>query len=396
VKQSLLHIVGGGKGQLSLVKKAQSMGLSVLVTDMYADPPCKPLADKFLQINTQDREGTLQAAVRYGVDAVATDQTDVAVSTVAYVAERLSLPGIGLETALRFTNKRTMRERLAAACPSNVPRFAGFTDKAACCEYIAGCHGDVIIKPADSQGSRGVHRVAAEAQIEALVTDAFRGGFGGGVLVETFVQGDEVAVESVVVDDEPRLLAISAKEHYPENDALDWRVSFPAALTDRQRHLLVDLNRNIVRHMGLRNGLTHGEYKIDGEQVWIIEIAARGAGSGVSSHIVPFLTGFDTGRAIIDFAFGRRPALNIADNGTRVAVLEFLRANCGTISKIEIARKARDAAALLEIELKLGDTVGRVHDSRDRAGYFIVCAENAADLDRKMETVRSGITLESQ
>ena len=57
----LIHIVGGGPNQISLIKKAKELGLKVLVSDMYANPPGRDYADFFEQINTIDKEATLAA-----------------------------------------------------------------------------------------------------------------------------------------------------------------------------------------------------------------------------------------------------------------------------------------------------------------------------------------------
>ena len=49
------------------------------------------------------------------VDGVLTVSADRAVPVVAAVAEKLGLPGIGIETAHRMTHKLAMRDALARA-----------------------------------------------------------------------------------------------------------------------------------------------------------------------------------------------------------------------------------------------------------------------------------------
>ena len=395
-QRKLLHIVGGGVGQLPLVSKAREMGLRVLVTDMYEDPPCRSAADHFVRINTVDMESTLAAARQYGIDAITTDQTDVAMPTVAYVAERLSLPGIGYETALRFSNKRIMREGLAGICPENVPGFRSFASREECTAYIRGQKGRLIVKPTDSQGSRGVHPIPNNDAPEHLAEDAFSNSRSGQVFVETFVQGYEIAVETVVVDREPHLLAVSRKDHYPENDAIDMRVNFPAGLSEELERKVRELNSRIVKGLGLPFGLTHAEYKVDDERVWIMEIAARGAGSGVSGYIVPFLTGFDTCSALVGFAFGAKPEISIADYRARRAVLEFLPFCHGRVRRISIAPEVCDISLSLGINVQVGDVIGSILDSRYRPGFFIVGAENDLDLQEKTARVREMIAVECE
>jgi len=66
----LIHVVGGGYNQIPLVKKAKELGLRVLVTDMYENPPCKALADIYEQIDTTDKEKTFAAAQKHKIDFI--------------------------------------------------------------------------------------------------------------------------------------------------------------------------------------------------------------------------------------------------------------------------------------------------------------------------------------
>ena len=88
-KQKLIHIVGGGFNQVALVRQAKAKGLRVLVTDSNENPPARKFADLFEQIDTTDRNASLRCAEKNHIDFVTTDMTDVAVPTVAFIAETL-------------------------------------------------------------------------------------------------------------------------------------------------------------------------------------------------------------------------------------------------------------------------------------------------------------------
>jgi len=111
----LIHILGGGQWQVPSVMLAKSLGYRVLVTDMYPQQPAAGHADEFVQVDITDREATLEVARRHRIHGIVCDTTDVGVPTMAYVADVLGLPGIGLETALNFTNKFRMRQLTSAA-----------------------------------------------------------------------------------------------------------------------------------------------------------------------------------------------------------------------------------------------------------------------------------------
>jgi phosphoribosylaminoimidazole carboxylase (NCAIR synthetase) len=65
MQDKVIHIVGGGYNQLPIVRLAKSMGLKVVVTDMYDNPPCKALADVFEKVDTTDKENTLNVCGYY-------------------------------------------------------------------------------------------------------------------------------------------------------------------------------------------------------------------------------------------------------------------------------------------------------------------------------------------
>ena len=122
-------IVGGGVNQLELVRRARQRGCWVAVSDINENPPCRAEADEFFQIDTTDKAETFRVAKSAQITAVATDQSDVAVPTAAYIAEELKLPGIGFETALRFTNKHLMRKAVAQSHQDLLPDSHLFEDE---------------------------------------------------------------------------------------------------------------------------------------------------------------------------------------------------------------------------------------------------------------------------
>ena len=115
-------VLGAGRGQLPIINICKEHGCEVLVVSPKGNYPGFDYADGCHLHNVKDKEAVLDVARRERIDAVLTDQLDAGVLTAAYIAERLGLPGIGYETALRFTNKYIMRKS-AEMLGFNVPKF---------------------------------------------------------------------------------------------------------------------------------------------------------------------------------------------------------------------------------------------------------------------------------
>ncbi|HRU27458.1 MAG TPA: hypothetical protein P5082_00685, partial [Treponema sp.] len=111
-------ILGAGLMQKPAITFAKGMGLETVVADGDPQAVCASLADRFENIDLKDKEG-LEALGRAlmndgGLSAVMTAGTDFSAS-VAWVAEKLGLPGIPYETALDASDKERMRRRFKEA-----------------------------------------------------------------------------------------------------------------------------------------------------------------------------------------------------------------------------------------------------------------------------------------
>ena len=112
---SKIMVIAGGDWQIELIKKAKQMGHYVICSNLYEDSPAFPYADACEVANVLDKEKNLQIAQKYQPDAVISDQSDIAVPTVAYVNEKMGLRGIGTDKADIFTDKTLMRQRCKEA-----------------------------------------------------------------------------------------------------------------------------------------------------------------------------------------------------------------------------------------------------------------------------------------
>ena len=105
-----IMVVAGGDWQIELIKKAKSMGHYIICSNLYEDSPAFKYSDACEVANVLDKEKNLEIARKYNPDAVISDQSDIAVPTVAYLNEKLGLRGIGTELADLFTDKSKQRQ----------------------------------------------------------------------------------------------------------------------------------------------------------------------------------------------------------------------------------------------------------------------------------------------
>ena len=377
----VIYVVGGGSNQLALVHEAKRLGHRVIVSDINENPPCRSEADYFEQVDTVDRTASLVVARKYKVDGVVTDQTDAAVPTVALIAEELGLPGIGFETALRFTNKELMRQTMSGDSLVSIPESQYYENAHEAIEFANKSERQPqywIVKPVNSQGSKGVNRLTGLDDL-AKIQNAIAESRGKGILLEEFIEGDEYSVEAFVKDGLVHNLAVTKKFHYPQNDCIDFRNTYLGDIPQTIESALFTANPATILRRGLRNGSTHGEYKIRGNAIYLMEIAARGGGGNISGKIIPFLTDFNPSNSLIHTCLGEDFDVVFSNYQNRFAVMRFFDFAPGPLKSI--AYDDQHSRTLLHFELNVatGSVIRPIHNSRDRPGYFIV-----ADFDRNV------------
>jgi biotin carboxylase len=386
-RSKLLHVLGGGKWQVPTVRLAKSLGYRVLVSDPYQDRPAFAFADEVEHIDIADRVATLRAAERHRIDGIVCDTSDLGVPTMAYVAETLGLPGIGLETALNFTNKGRMRALSKAAGIPN-PIFFVVDNRSAFQSATRELGLPLVVKPVDNQGSRGVHIVRDAQKLDAAFDGALASSWEGAVVVESFLGGVQISVESYCIDGVARVTGISEIGQFPHLPQLGNRLTYPADLTASKVDQIHQINARVVRALGLRTGIAHAEYMLRGSEVYLIEIAARGGGARIHSHIVPYLSGCPVPEFYLRHLMGEEMQLQ-PTIGERAANVAFFSFPAGTLKTISGLEAARDFPGVQEIMLDVGtgDAVRPAQDGGSRHGHVLVFGRQRSEVLAVTESV---------
>ena len=390
-----LHVLGGGTWQVPTIRLARTMGFEVLVTDLYARRPGYACADHHEIADIADAEATLDVARNYAVDGIVCDTTDVGVPTMAHVAEALGLSGLPVEVALRFTRKDLMREATNRVVPRPVV-YGTARDRRTARETAARVGYPVMVKPVDGQSSRGVTLVRSEESLDAAYDDASSRSRSGLVIVEEVLHGTEVTVEGIMVDGEYRMTALSDKTHFVDRPAVARRITYPADLSAAFTHEIERINESVVRALGMRDfGVTHAEYFVNGSEIALVEIAARGGGSRIHSDIVPAMSGLDVPRTYLSRVIGR-PKVYRHRPRHGAATLEFLDLPAGRVEAIRGLRAARAIEGVHEImlEFREGEEISRATDDRTRPGLMVLFGRDRRHLSEISDAVHATLAIE--
>ncbi len=389
-------VITAGALQQTVIRKAQAMGLWVLATDRSPAAPGLKLADRAEVVDTLDMEAVLRVARAHNVDGVITEQTDVAVPTAAYVAEKMGLPGIGYEVSLNVTNKWLMRERCReAGLPGPKYRRVTTLDEAVAAAEEIG--PPVVVKPLDAQSSRGVAKIWDVAEMPKWFALTKSHSRDGSLLVEEMMTGTESSAEGFVADGRVHVFGVCDKVKCPPPYSYDLRLIYPAFFSDEVIAEIHALNERVVRAVGITLGTTHAEYIVTPDGVRLLEIAARGCGARVATHLIPAMTGVDPIEARIRQAVGL-DAGALKSAFQKSGLLEFLMLPPGKIKSIAGVEEAKRIPGVIEVgyNVREGDTIGIVESGEGRPGYLLAVAESRAAIMSILDEVMSTLRVEME
>lgn len=389
----LAMVLGGSRWQTDIIRRASELGLRTLVTDISEQAPGRSLADEFIQIDTNDREGLLEIARVRRVDVVLADQSDRVVPVAAFLNERLGLKGIRPETARVFTDKYAMRNALASSGVM-MPRYGEAARPEEAAEAAKEYGYPVVLKPKSSQSSLGVFKVDDEHELREKFWLSLRESRDGRILVEEFIDGTEITVEGFSLGGRCHVLAVSEKEHYPYNPCVARRLAYPPRFDAETMRRIRRTAARVVETLCLEDGINHAEYRMRDGCPYLVEVAARGGGNRIASVIVRHVSGAD----VYDLLIRRlmREPVTMPPLLSRAANLEFLHFGPGRVRAVHGLEEARRAGLVQDLELHFepGDTLRPPQDDRSRLGYFISLGETRDEIDEKAARVKELVRVE--
>ncbi|MFT2017446.1 ATP-grasp domain-containing protein [Streptomyces sp. 796.1] len=300
-------------------ESAQRAGIDLVLVprpDERVDPDrLPPAVVELLPLDIEgDPEGAL-AALRERYERAPFDglttHYDPVVPFVADAAAELGLPGIGSGPARAAQDKRLMRQRLAAA-GLNVPGFVALDGPTGWAAATA-LDFPVVVKPANGFSSMGVTKVDRAADLGPVVEAVWELGRTklsqvSGLIVEEYLDGPELAVESLVHRGRVRVLAIGYKGEptgpYFEEGVYRAPAPLPA---DVQEAVVREV---VAAHaaLGVADGPTHTELRLrGGVRPYLLEMGARVGGSSVSHYIAAGVSGVDFAGDALRIAAGLAP-----------------------------------------------------------------------------------------
>lgn len=397
-KRKKILVLPGAVWQVPIVNKIRQMGHSPIVVSPAENSPAFEYAHRAIQSDIFAKQNYLEDIKKMQVNAVLSDECDIATKLIAELADELHLPSQGQDMAELYTNKVCMREFLRdhnLPCPAF--QICHSLDEALV--FYRNLNKQMIIKPIDSNSSHGVFTIHNEDELKTHFAEAQSfSREDKAVICEQYIYGTEFTVDGIMTPFGHTCLAISEKKHYAYNENIAYELFFSHDNPNFDYDLLRRTNDQFVNLSGLPFGLTHAEYKYQDGQFYLIEIGARGGGNLISAEIVPCMSGYDNYGALIKMALGekdiKQPSI-APELQNRCAVLEFFDApgNGGVVKAIEGEEFLSNNFNILsyQFNFKVGDTILQAACDTARIGFYIAYADSREELKQLMQEIQNKV-----
>jgi biotin carboxylase len=365
-----LIILGGADGSVSAYERARTLGFRTVCVDIRPSAPAVELADEYLRISVRAPERIAAALLgregREGIVGVLCPASDVGLPTQAWLTRHWNLPN----------------ELSRAAVQASVDKavFRETCDRLALPSYrtVTGCQGSdlisraqrlsfpVLVKPVDSSGSRGVLWCAGPEALEAAFAEAIAYSPSGRLVVEEFVEGEPLTIESLVVDGHVAFHAITKRTLTPPPYFVTSSHVLPVELPASTAADLLRMLDLVCAEIGYRNGpLTLDATLGSDGRIYLLEMSARMGGNGLADAI-EHCYDIDLIGASIALAIGEE--FELVAGPPRPTMVQMLTSDrAGRLIAIEGVRQVQAMPEVVSI--RLFAEVGSYVRPYDQAGY---------------------------
>jgi biotin carboxylase len=382
-------------GKLQHVRKARELGLDVLhaqFPDEY-DRGHWRYVDQALLLDYGDIDRFLplaRALHRAYPFQAAVSLFELGLLPAARINQALGLGGESVATVELLLDKWRMRQHLAARGISPVACAVGRSAQDV--REFVHAHGlPIIVKPIRESGSLAVFCIRDRAEVDS-VAERFRSldgrwaardlagaGSFDEFLMEEFLDGPEISVETLTFDGRHVVVAVTDKECGGPG-FVEVGHSQPSRCPAGTLREVTRLVTDFLDAVGLRSGAAHTEFKLTPRGPRIVESHNRVGGDRIN-ELAETAYGVDMERYALGAGFGVVEPLTASPQPRGGAAVRFLTPEPGRVVEVTGIDAVRADPAFVDLRLAVrpGDEVPPLTWNEDKVGHVIARGATGAE-----------------
>ena len=384
-------------------RAAQSLGLPILVVSN-SEHSLVPEVASGITVDFEAPEAAL-ATILAEIESLpvacvlATD--DSCVGLGSRLAARLGLPHNSPEAA-KLTQRKDLGRAALRRAQCRVPEFQVIDISAG--ESSLAVDFPLVLKPLGLAASRGVIRAdnpaeftAAVRRIDAILDQAGISGFAREhLLIESYIDGDEYAIEGFMIDGQFYPLTIFDKPepltgpYFEETYYLT-----PSRLDARLSQALLDEVARCCRAYGLEHGPVHAEARLAADGPVLIELAARTIG-GQCGQLIEFSRAQKLEELVISGMCGVVPEPGRQQESAGVLMIPIT--SSGILKRVEGLTEAMQTPYVKDVEIHInpGYELLPLPEGASYLGFIFAQAPDAEQTYNALKTAYSRLRFVTQ
>ena len=395
-----LLILGGNSETEYLVNYAKSLGLYIVVIDPNVNSSAKKSANKSYEVDGFDIDGLEKVALKENVDGILVGVADILVAPYFTLCTRLNFPCYATEGAIEyFTNKQGFK----FICNSmGIKDINGLIVEDSPTKYsFENLQFPLMIKPIDNGGGVGMKICSSFENLHADINEAMNFSRSKKVIVEEYMDCDDMFAYYTIVDGEPILSAIADRittknqgsaspvcigAIYPSKYAKDFKSKVDSKIV------------SLIKSLNIKFGVLNIQFFVRDGVFHAYDPGFRLQGEGPHLHVKQ-ITGFDQRKMLIDFALGIKDNLGEASVLNKIsnkkAFTLWVLCRAGNIKKISGIDELNKNSIIFSIiqRFKIGDSITSDMIGNERQVFARIYFEsiNWIDIIESIKFVKSNL-----
>ena len=371
-----LAIIGAGPFQKPLVEEAKRLGYKTHVFAWEKGADAKAVADFFYPISILEHQKILEVLKKLKIDGVLSIASEVAVPTVAFLAQELNLVGNSISCAKNTLDKILMKKKFIenrVSCSNGFELEMTTLDRIDPLDFSEAW----VVKPSDRSGSLAVEKVWSVESAKKAAVKAIEASFSKKCVIENFLNGDEFSAEMVSFQGTHKLVAVTKKSTTGAPYFVETAHYMPAPLTEDQLSKVKSAVITALNALEITNGISHAEFRINGDKISMIEVGGRMGGDYIGTHLVPLSTGINFLEVAIAISTNTFNWNMLNDIKSRPVGVNFINTTEAKDEVVVAQPKTVLSREIIEqsLDCEVGQVVKKTASSCTRYGYVIYRGE---------------------
>lgn len=395
-------VLGGGADQLYLINNIKKLNYKVIVFDKKTNCPGFKIADFSINIDFIYYQKVIKKLfelkkkhklIYKGVITMGCD-----IPLIIYkIAKKFNLFSSSEEMARISQNKILMKKLFKKIDIKTPLSIAVRSEKQVLNFWKKNQLNNLIIKPCDASGSKGVRVICKINQIKPAIKNVKKNTKKNYFMIEELVEGPQLSTESIIVNNKIFTPAISYRDYSNIQFFLPQIMENGGIISSdflKFKTEIESIKMKIARAMNFKNGIIKGDFVIRNNNLLIIEFTTRLSGGDMSESLGPLSNGVNYVKEAIKIAGQEKVNLkNLKPKFFKVVSNKYFFLPKGTLQKIIGVEKCYKIKGFHKINFyyNKNSKIPEINSHGKRVGVFIVKGQNEKKVKKTIDEIYNTI-----